>query len=42
MSNCLHTWIFIGINAYIEYTFVPWLGKNVYRRTVDLYAICIQ
>jgi len=41
MSNVLSHWIFIGSNAYDEYTFVPWLGKNVYRRTVDLTAICI-
>jgi hypothetical protein len=38
----LHNWILIGSNAYDEYTFVPWLGKNVYRRTVGLDQICIQ
>jgi hypothetical protein len=32
----------IGSNAYVEYTFVPWLGRSIYRRTVDLSAICIQ
>ncbi|WP_268959192.1 hypothetical protein [Paraburkholderia elongata] len=42
MSAVLHNWIYIGSNAYVEYTFVPWLGRNIYRRTVDLSAICIQ
>ena len=42
MSIVLHNWIYIGSNAYDEYTFVPWLNKNVYRRTVDLTRICIQ
>ncbi|WP_042272687.1 hypothetical protein [Paraburkholderia heleia] len=42
MGNVLHNWILIGSNAYDEYTFVPWLEKNVYRRTVDLSRICIQ
>jgi hypothetical protein len=42
MSDALCTWILIGSNAYDEYTFVPWLNKNVYRRTVDLSAVCIQ
>lgn len=42
MLNVLHNWIQIGSNAYDEYTFVPWLNKNVYRRTVDLSGICIQ
>jgi hypothetical protein len=32
----LNTWLLMGSNAYAEYTYVPWLGKNVYRRTVDL------
>jgi hypothetical protein len=32
----LNTWLLLGSNAYDEYTYVPWLGKNVYRRTVDL------
>ena len=40
--NTLHNWIYIGSNAYVEYTFVPWFGRNVYRRTVDLRHICIQ
>ena len=42
MFNVLHNWIFIGGNAYDEYTFVPWLNRNVYRRTVDLHSICLQ
>ena len=42
MSNRLHNWIYIGANAYDEYTFVPWLGRNVYRRTVDLGRVCVQ
>jgi hypothetical protein len=42
VMNVLHHWIYLGSNAYDEYTFVPWLNKNVYRRTVALSAICIQ
>ncbi len=42
MLNVLHSWIYIGSSAYNEYTVVPWLNKNVYRRTVDLSQICIQ
>lgn len=34
--NRLHTFLVIGCCAYDEYTFVPWLNKTVYRRTVDL------
>lgn len=37
--NRLHNWIYIGANAYQEYTFVPWLQTTVYRRTVDLNSI---
>jgi hypothetical protein len=36
MANRLHHWIYVGENAYLECTFVPWLNKCVYRRTVDL------
>jgi hypothetical protein len=42
VSAVLYSWIHIGSNAYVEYTFVPWLGRSIYRRTVDLSAICIQ
>jgi len=42
VSPVLYSWIHIGSNAYAEYTFVPWLGRSIYRRTVDLSAICIQ
>lgn len=42
MCHILHNWIFLGSNAYDEYTFVPWLNKNIYRRTVDLSRICLQ
>jgi hypothetical protein len=42
VMNVLHHWIYVGSNAYDEYTFVPWLNKNVYRRTVALSEICIQ
>jgi len=42
MSNRLQNWIYIGANAYDEYTFVPWLNRNMYRRTVDLRHVCIQ
>ncbi|HEV3106801.1 MAG TPA: hypothetical protein VGZ01_14035 [Trinickia sp.] len=37
----LSNWLFIGSNAYDEYTFVPWLGKNVYRRTVDFSMVTL-
>jgi hypothetical protein len=37
----LSNWLFIGSNAYDEYTFVPWLGKNVYRRTVDFSKVTL-
>ena len=42
MFNVLHNWIVISGNPYDEYTFVPWLNRNVYRRTVDLHSICLQ
>jgi hypothetical protein len=38
----LHNWIIVCSSAYMEYTFVPWLGRNVYRRTVDYQEICLQ
>ena len=41
MPHVLRHWIFIGSNAYVEYTFVPWLGRSVYRRTVDLSSITL-
>ncbi len=41
MSHVLHNWIFVGSTAYDEYTFVPWLNRNVYRRTVDLSSVCL-
>ncbi|CAJ5184299.1 Uncharacterised protein [Burkholderia pseudomallei] len=31
----LNTWIVVLTNAYMEYTYTPWDGRNVYRRTVD-------
>ena len=42
MSNRLHNWIYIGANAYDEYTFIPCVNRNMYRRTVDLRHVCIQ
>lgn len=42
MSPALSTWLFIGANAYIEYTFVAWLNRSVYRRTVDYATVCLQ
>ncbi|QBR03744.1 hypothetical protein E1956_42395 [Paraburkholderia pallida] len=42
MSDVLHNWIFLGSNAYDEYTFVPWLNRNFYRRTVEFSRICLQ
>ncbi len=42
LSDVLHNWILIGSNAYDEYTFVPWMDRKVYRRTVDLSHICIR
>ena len=38
----LHNWIIVCSGAYMEYTFVPWLGRHVYRRTVDYQEICMQ
>lgn len=42
MPNALSHWIHISAHAYHEYTFVPWLNRSVFRRTVDLSLICIQ
>jgi hypothetical protein len=42
MTNVLSHWLVIGSTAYDEYTFVPWLKKSVYRRTVDFGRVCIQ
>jgi hypothetical protein len=41
VSPTLYHWIYIGGNAYVEYTFVSWLNRNVYRRTVPFTAICM-
>ena len=41
MYTVLSNWIYIGSNAYDEYTFVSWLNRNVYRRTVDLARVCL-
>jgi hypothetical protein len=41
MLPTLHNWIIVCSNAYVEYTYVSWLGKNVYRRTVDYREICL-
>ncbi|HVE06517.1 MAG TPA: hypothetical protein VNE00_04620 [Paraburkholderia sp.] len=41
MLNVLHHWIYVGSNAYDEYTFVPWLNKSIYRRTVELSCITL-
>jgi hypothetical protein len=41
MYPVLSNWIYIGSNAYDEYTFVSWLNRNVYRRTVDLAKVCL-
>ncbi len=41
MSHVLHTWLFIGANAYVEFTFVSWLDRIVYRRTLDYSAVCL-
>jgi hypothetical protein len=38
----LYTWLYIGSNGYTEYSFVPWLNRNVYRRTVDFAQITLQ
>jgi len=42
MQTTLSNWIYIGVNAYVEYTYVPWLNRSVYRRTVDLSRVCLQ
>jgi hypothetical protein len=36
----LHNMIRLHANAYDEYTF--WLGRWVYRRTVDFNRVCLQ
>ena len=36
----LHNMIRLHVNAYDEYTW--WLGRWVYRRTVDLSSITLQ
>jgi hypothetical protein len=41
MNNALHNFIVLGSNAYDEYTYVPWLDKTVFRRTVDLSRVCL-
>ncbi|WP_301952073.1 hypothetical protein [Burkholderia sp. S171] len=41
MRPILHNWILISSNAYDEYTYVSWLDRNVYRRTVDLTKVCL-
>jgi len=38
----LHNWIIVCSDAYMEFTFVPWLGRDVYRRTVDYRDVCLQ
>jgi hypothetical protein len=40
-TNTLRNFIVIGSNAYDEYTFIPWLNKTVYRRTVPLDRVCL-
>jgi hypothetical protein len=42
MTSVLSNWIVIGCDAYDEYTYVPWLDRHVYRRTVALHCICLQ
>lgn len=42
LDNVLSHWIVVGCNAYDEYTYVPWLDRHVYRRTVDLSRVCLQ
>jgi hypothetical protein len=36
VSPALHNWIFIGANAYVEFTFITLLGRNLYRRRTEL------
>jgi len=41
--NRLSYSIVILSNAYLEYVYVPWLGRHVYRGTVDLMKhVCLQ
>ncbi|PMS21031.1 hypothetical protein C0Z19_19285 [Trinickia soli] len=42
IQDVVSHWIHISTHAYDEYTFVPWLNRSVFRRTVDLSQICIQ
>ncbi len=39
--NILRNFVVLGSNAYDEYTYVPWLDRTVYRRTVDLSLVCL-
>lgn len=41
MHDSPHNWIFIGANAYDEYTFVSWLNRNVYLRVEDPNKVCL-
>lgn len=38
----LSNMIRLHFNGFDEYTFVPALGRWVYRRTVDFSSICLQ
>jgi hypothetical protein len=38
-SNVVRNWVYLSSKPCDEYSFVPWLNKNVYRRTVDLSRI---
>lgn len=40
--NHLSYSIVILANAYMEMTWVPWLNRMVYRRTVDFSRVCLQ
>lgn len=39
--KALKNWLVMGSNAYDEYTFVPWLNRWVYRRTVDFSEVTL-
>ncbi|SAK53316.1 hypothetical protein AWB78_01314 [Caballeronia calidae] len=40
--NRISHWIYVGANAYLECSFIPWQNRCVFRRTVDLNSICLQ
>ncbi|PYE21358.1 hypothetical protein C7410_115201 [Paraburkholderia silvatlantica] len=40
--NRLSYSIVLLANSYLEMTYIAWLDKWVYRRTVDFNSVCLQ